>query len=124
LSAIEQGIIQREIQESAYRAQQRIDARKDIVVGVNQHVTADGAPVPVMQVNPDVEQRQVASVRAVRASRSQSEWRASLDRVKAAARDGNNLVPPVVSAVEAHATLGEISDAMRSVFGEHEEIDA
>jgi len=124
LSAIEQGMIQREIQESAYRAQQRIDAGEDIVVGMNKYVTSEGAPIEVLQINPDVEQRQVDRVRAVRASRSQSEWQAGLDRVKAAARDGTNLVPGVVSAVEARATLGEISDAMRSVFGEHEEIDA
>jgi methylmalonyl-CoA mutase, N-terminal domain len=124
LSAIEHGMIQREIQESAYRAQQRVDAGEDIVVGVNQYVTTEGTPIQMMQINPDVEQRQVGSVQAVRASRSRSEWQASLDRVKAAARDGNNLVPHVVSAVEARATLGEISDAMRSVFGEHEEIDA
>jgi len=124
LSAIEQGMIQREIQESAYRAQQRIDAREDIVVGMNSYITAEGAPIEVMQINADVEQRQVDRVRAVRASRSQSDWQASLDRVTAAARDGSNLVPHVVSAVEARATLGEIADAMREVFGEHQEIDA
>ena len=91
---------------------------------MNSYVTAEGAPIDMMQIDPGVEQRQVDRLRAVRASRSQSEWQASLDRVKAAARDGSNLVPHVVSAVEARATLGEIADAMRSVFGEHEEIDA
>jgi methylmalonyl-CoA mutase N-terminal domain/subunit len=124
LAAIEQGIIQREIQESAYRAQQRIDSGQDVVVGVNQYVTVAGAPIEVMQINPDVEQRQVDRVRAVRASRDRDAWQAGIDGIIAAARDGSNLVPRVISAVEARATVGEISDAMRSVFGEHEEIDA
>jgi methylmalonyl-CoA mutase N-terminal domain/subunit len=63
-------------------------------------------------------------VRAVRASRDRDAWQAGIDGIIAAARDGSNLVPRVISAVEARATVGEISDAMRSVFGEHEEIDA
>ncbi len=72
-------------------------------------------------VDPDVERQQIERVRAVRASRSDSEWRAALDGVAAAARAGSNLVPPIVAAVEAKATVGEIADAMRAVFGEHEE---
>ncbi|CAN5762973.1 hypothetical protein BH18ACI5_BH18ACI5_09870 [soil metagenome] len=91
---------------------------------MNQYVTAEGAAIEVMQINADVEQRQVDSVRAVRASRDNTAWQASIEAIKSAARDGTNLVPRVISAVEAHATVGEISDAMRSVFGEHEEIDA
>ncbi|MEO6212504.1 MAG: methylmalonyl-CoA mutase family protein [Vicinamibacterales bacterium] len=123
LSAIEQGIIQREIQESAYRAQQRVDAGRDVVVGVNRHVTTAGTGIDVMRIEPDVEQRQVERVRAVRASRSPTDWHAGLERIRAAARDGANLVPPIITAVEARATVGEIADAMRTVFGEHEEID-
>jgi methylmalonyl-CoA mutase, N-terminal domain len=124
LAAIEQGMIQREIQESAYRAQQRIDTGEDVVVGVNRHVRVEGARIPVMQVDAAVEQRQVERVRAVRGSRSASAWQAAIDAVERAARDGVNLVPPIIAAVEARATVGEISDAMRAVFGEHQEIDA
>ncbi len=123
LPAIEQGIIQREIQESAYRAQQRIDAGESIVVGVNRHATHDATAIEVMQINADVERRQVQRLRAVRASRNPAEWQAAIDAVSRAAREGSNLVPPIVTAVEARATVGEISDAMRAVFGEHEEID-
>jgi methylmalonyl-CoA mutase N-terminal domain/subunit len=123
LSAIEQGIIQREIQESAYRAQQRIDAGEAIVVGVNRHVTEDAVGVEVMRVDADVERRQIERLHAVRASRDAVTWRTALDAVSQAARDGTNLVAPIITAVEAHATVGEISDAMRTVFGEHEEID-
>ena len=123
LSAIEQGIIQREIQESAYRAQQRIDSGESIVVGMNRYTTDDAARIEMLQIDAGVEQRQVDRVRAVRASRSASDWQRAIDEVSKAAKEGLNLVPSIITAVEARATLGEISDAMRSVFGEHEEID-
>ena len=123
LSAIEQGIIQREIQDSAYRAQQRIDAGESIVVGVNRHATGAVNANEVMQISADVERRQVDRLRAVRASRNAADWQMAIDAVSKAAQDGTNLVAPVIAAVEARATVGEISDAMRAVFGEHEEID-
>ena len=123
LSAIEQGIIQREIQESAYRAQQRIDSGESIVVGMNRYTTDDAARIEMLQIDAGVEQRQVDRVRAVRASRSASDWQRAIDEVSKAAKEGFNLVPSIITAVEARATLGEISDAMRAVFGEHEEID-
>jgi methylmalonyl-CoA mutase N-terminal domain/subunit len=123
LSAIEAGIIQREIQESAYRAQQQIDAGTSVVVGINQFATADASTIDVLQIDPAVERRQVERVQAVRAGRDTAAWQLALDEIKAAAAGGANLVPPVVRAVEARATVGEIADAMRAVFGEHEEID-
>ncbi len=126
LAAIEQGIIQRAIQESAYRAQQQVDAGESTVVGVNAFAD-DGTEardrIEVLSIDPEIERRQIERVRAVRASRSTADWRAALDAVTAAARGTDNLVPPIVRAVEARATLGEIADAMRSVFGEHKEID-
>jgi len=165
LAAIETGWIQREIQESAYRAQMAVDAGQAVVVGVNRFGAepapetrsgfffgdrssaknppeigqngaekesrphflgaADASPEkesrPLFQLDPEVERQQVDRVRAVRASRSADAFRAALDRVTAAARDGSNLVPPIVEAVEALATLGEIADAMRTVFGEYRE---
>jgi len=123
LAAIEHGIIQRDIQESAYRAQQEIDSGARVVVGVNGYATGETAPIDVLQIDPEGEERQVARVRTVRASRDAGAWRAALDEVVAAARGGTNLVAPIVTAVEARATVGEISDALRSVFGEHKEID-
>jgi methylmalonyl-CoA mutase N-terminal domain/subunit len=123
LAAIEHGIIQREIQESAYQAQQAIDSRARVVVGVNRYTTEDAAAIDVLQIDPEVEPQQIERVRGVRASRDAAAWRAALDGVVAAARSGTNLVPPIVTAVEARATVGEISDALRSVFGEHREID-
>jgi methylmalonyl-CoA mutase N-terminal domain/subunit len=123
LAAVETGLIQREIQESAYRAQLAIDTGEAVVVGVNRF--ADGADsrgrIEVFRVDPDVERLQMERVRAVRGSRSGTECERALALVAAAARDGSNLVPPIVAAVEAKATLGEIADAMRLVFGVYEE---
>jgi methylmalonyl-CoA mutase, N-terminal domain len=123
LPAIESGFIQREIQDAAYRAQQRIDSGESVVVGVNRYGTADAGAIETMQIDPEMEARQVERLRQVRASRDGTAWRAAIDAVSAAARGADNLVPVIVRAVEAHATVGEISDAMRAVFGEHREID-
>ncbi len=120
LAAIENGLIQREIQESAYRAQRAVESGDAVVVGVNRLVAADEAtPIPTLQINPEVERRQIERVRALRQRRSQAPWRAALDGVTAAARSGANLVPPIIAAVEASATVGEIADALRAVFGEY-----
>jgi methylmalonyl-CoA mutase, N-terminal domain len=130
LAAIESGLIQREIQESAYRAQIAVDAGESVVVGVNRYAEkgtgvfsseATNDSRPLFQIDPEVERQQIARVRAVRAGRSAGAWETAMAAVAAAARDGRNLVPPIVAAVEAHATLGEISDAMRDVFGEYQE---
>jgi methylmalonyl-CoA mutase, N-terminal domain len=121
LAAIEAGLIQREIQESAYRAQKAVDSGESVVVGVNRFVEDDGNRVPLFAVDSEVERRQIERVRAVRASRSDEACRSALAAVVAAATDGTNLVGPIVTAVEVNATVGEISDAMRSVFGEYDE---
>ena len=124
LAAIEQGMIQREIQDAAYRTQQQIDAGTAVVVGVNRFQAGEGAGIDVLRIDPDIERRQIERVRAVRASRDATSWKAAIDAVGAAARDGSNLVPPIIRAVEARATVGEIADALRAVFGEHKDADA
>jgi len=122
LRAIEAGLIQREIQESAYRAQVAIDAGDSVVVGMNRFTDENrGSTIATLQIDADVERRQIERVRAVRASRSADAAASALDAVTRAARNGGNLVPPIIAAVEARATVGEISDAMRHVFGEYEE---
>src|SRR4051794_19186500 len=121
-AAIEGGLIQRAIQESAYRAQLAIDAGEATVVGVNRFAAAErGAKMATLSIDPEIERQQIDRVRAVRAGRSAGEWQAALDAVIRAARDGSNLVPAIVAAVEARATVGEIADAMRGVFGEYKE---
>ena len=138
LTAIETGLIQREIQESAYQAQLAIDAGDAVVVGVNRfsdqkretegvgpgengHTPDPGPQLLLFGTDPQTERLQIERVRAVRASRSASACRASLEAVSRAARDGGNLVPPIIDAVESMATVGEISDALRAVFGEYSE---
>jgi methylmalonyl-CoA mutase N-terminal domain/subunit len=123
LAAIEAGLIQREIQESAYRAQVAIDSRESVVVGVNRFADEEtpSAAIDTLRIDEDVERRQVDRVRAVRAGRNAEAARSALDAVSQAARDGSNLVPRIVTAVEADATVGEIADAMRAVFGEYAE---
>ena len=125
LAAIESGFIQKEIQESAYRAQQAIDRADAIVVGVNRFTTdeVDTDPDPVsiktLRIDPEIEAAQSVQVRTLRTSRDQTAWHSALQRVEQAARDGSNLMPPIIAAVEAQATVGEISDKMRKVFGEY-----
>jgi len=121
LAAIEAGYIQREIQESAYRYQQAVDRGEKVVVGVNRFVDETPSNVDLLRIAPEIERRQVDRVRAVRASRDQAAWQASLARLGAAARGTDNLVPLVIDAVEARATVGEIADTLRSVFGEYRE---
>ncbi|RPI56656.1 MAG: methylmalonyl-CoA mutase [Acidobacteria bacterium] len=121
LRAVESGMIQREIQESAFRAQRAIDSGKSPVVGVTKFQTEEGPTIPTFRIDPEVERVQRTRVVAVRAARDAGAWRASLDAVHLAARDGSNLVPPIIEAVRAKATVGEISDTLRAVFGEHRE---
>ena len=121
LAAIESGFIQREIQESAYRAQVAVDSREQIIVGVNKYEDTDSASRSIFQVNPDVERTQIERLRAVRYGRDTNAHADALASVGAAAKDGRNLVPPIIAAVEAHATVGEIADTMRAVFGEYED---
>jgi len=122
LRAIEAGLVQRQIQDAAYAAQQAIDTGDAQVVGVNAYVTDAHTPIPLLSLDPQVEPGQIERVRAVRAARDAGAWRAAMDGVAAAAAGGANLVPPIIAAVEARATLGEISDALRGVFGEHREL--
>jgi methylmalonyl-CoA mutase N-terminal domain/subunit len=122
LAAIEAGRIQRQIQDAAYAAQRAIDSGETVVVGVNRYTTDEPAGIALMRIDPEGERRQAAAVAAVRHARDAAAWRAALDGVARAAGDGTNLVPPIIAAVEARATLGEVADAMRRVFGEHREI--
>ena len=119
LAAIESGRIQRQVQDSAYAAQQAIDSGDQVIVGVNRYQTQEQTAIPLLRIDPEIERRQSAAVGVLRASRDASAWRAAIAGVETAARDGSNLMPPILAAVEARATLGEIADAMRRVFGEY-----
>jgi methylmalonyl-CoA mutase N-terminal domain/subunit len=123
LAAIEGGRVQRQIQDAAYAAQQAVDRGDQVVVGVNRFDTGESAGIELLRIDPASERRQADAVRELRRTRDAGAWRRAIEAVEAAARGDANLVPPTLEAVEARATLGEISDAMRRAFGEHREID-
>ena len=121
LKAIERGYVQQEIQNAAYEYQQAVDEQQAIVVGVNRFEVEEEKPIPIQRIDPALEPKQIERLRALRARRDAGPWKASLAGVEDAARSGANVMPRILSAVEASATVGEISDAMRRVFGEYKE---
>jgi methylmalonyl-CoA mutase N-terminal domain/subunit len=121
VAALEAGIIQRQIDDAAYAALQAIESGASVIVGVNRYVTGDRPALTLHQIDEAGEARQRAAVAAVRQARDAARWRASLGAVREAARGAENLLPPIIAAVDARATLGEIAGALREVFGEHRE---
>ena len=121
LKAIERGYVQQEIQNAAYDFQQKVDHEQAIVVGVNRFAIDEEREVPIQRIDPALEPKQVERVRALRARRDKKVWESALQQIEDAARTGENLMPRIVAAVEACATVGEISDSMRKVFGEYKE---
>jgi len=121
LKAIEHGYVQQEIQNAAYEYQQAVDHEQAIVVGVNRFHVDGEKSVPIQRIDPDLEAKQVERVRALRAKRDPKTWQAALRAVEDTARTGENLMPRILAAVEANATVGEVSDAMRKVYGEYKE---
>jgi len=124
LAAIEAGFQQRQIQESAYRVQQAIEAGEQVVVGVNRFRDEAGlsVPPPIQRIDPDGERRQIERVRGVRAERDATAWEAALGRLEECARGGENLMPAMIESVRAYATVGEISNRLRATWGEHREL--
>ncbi len=122
LRAIEQGYVQREIQNAAYSYQREVEAGEAVVVGVNRFAgDGGGVEVPIQRIDPELERRQVERVRALRVRREKARWGAAVQGVEDAARGGENLMPRIMEAVESEATVGEIANAMRRVFGEFRE---
>jgi methylmalonyl-CoA mutase N-terminal domain/subunit len=121
LRAIETGYVQGEIQKAAYEYQRAIERGEQIVVGVNQFVAEKETPIPTLRIDPEIERTQIERVRALRARRNASHAAEAAAEVERRARSGENLLPAIFAAVEAYATVGEISDALRRVFGEYKE---
>jgi methylmalonyl-CoA mutase N-terminal domain/subunit len=121
LRAIETGYVQREIQKAAYDYQQAVERGERVVVGVNRYRAQSEAPIPTLRIDPAIEREQAERLAALRARRNAQQVKATLGAVEARARSGENLMPAIAAAVEAYATVGEISDALRVVFGEHQE---
>jgi methylmalonyl-CoA mutase, N-terminal domain len=122
LKSIEQGFIQQEIMNSAYEFQRSVDGLEQIVVGVNAFHVEHEKPVPIQRIDADLERKQVERLNAFRHRRDKGPWYSSLMTVEDAARHGDNLMPAIINAIENNATVGEISDAMRKVFGEYKEV--
>jgi methylmalonyl-CoA mutase N-terminal domain/subunit len=121
LRGIETGYVQGEIQKAAFEYQRAIESGEQIVVGVNRYVSDKGTSIPTMRVDPELERAQIERVRALRTRRDSPRAAAAVDEVERRARCGEHLMPAICAAVEALATVGEISDALRRVFGEYTE---
>lgn len=118
INAISTGYPQKEIADSAYRYQQQLDAGEKIIVGVNKYqVPPEERSLDILRIEPEVERSQIERVKKLKAERNQATVTEHLGRVHAAARNGTNLMPPLIEAVKASCTLGEISDVYRDVFG-------
>jgi len=121
LKAIERGFVQQEIQNAAYEYQRKVDNKEAIVVGVNSFQLDEEKEIPLQRIDEALERKQVERLRALRVKREQAKWAAAVKRVEETARGSANLMPAIIEAVEASATVGEISDAMRHVYGEYQE---
>ncbi len=119
--AIEQGFVQREIQQAAYEDQKAVDAGERVIVGVNRYRSDAPAPLAIHRIPPEVERGQVERLRALRARRDAGTVAAALREVEETARSDRNLMPAILDAVRTYATVGEISNALRNVFGEYQE---
>ncbi|HEY2821199.1 MAG TPA: methylmalonyl-CoA mutase family protein [Candidatus Acidoferrum sp.] len=121
LRAIESGFVQGEIQKAAYDFQRAVEKKEQIVVGVNDFIAEKENPVPTLRIDPRIEGDQVARLKAMRAKRDAALTKSALDELARRAASGENLVPAILTAVEAYATVGEISDTLRHQFGEYQE---
>lgn len=119
VKAIEEGYIQNEIANSAYLYQQAVESGDKIIVGVNKYQKEEEQSVEIFRVDDSIRQLQVEKLAQLKSQRNNAEVEQHLQAVEAAARGGQNLMPPIIAAVESYATLGEIADAMRRVFGEY-----
>ena len=121
LRAIETGFVQAEIQQAAYEYQQSVERGETVVVGVNRFTEEKGEPIPTLRIDPEVEHSQIARLRALRARRDGAKAKAALNEIERRAKSNENLMPAILSGVEAYATVGEISDTLRQAFGEYQE---
>jgi len=121
LRAIQNGYVQREIQQAAYDYQKSIESGERVVVGVNRYQDERATPLPILRIDPEVERAQVDRLAKLRARRDAARVLAALRQVEETAHSEQNLMPAIVEAVKAYATVGEISDTLRRVFGEYQE---
>jgi methylmalonyl-CoA mutase N-terminal domain/subunit len=121
LRAIESGFVQAEIQKAAYDYQRAVETKEQVVVGVNDFVAEEERGIPTLRIDPQIEREQIQRLQALRAKRDAKKTQAALAELERRAATSENLLPAILSAVEAYATVGEISDALRRAFGEYQE---
>jgi methylmalonyl-CoA mutase, N-terminal domain len=121
IKAIESGFVQAEIQRSAYDFQRAVETKEQIVVGMNDFVAAEEHSIPTLRIDSEIERNQVERLQALRAKRDSAKTKAALAELERRARTSENLLPAILAAVEAYATVGEISDTLRRVYGEYQE---
>ncbi len=121
LQAIDSGFVQSEIQKAAFDYQHAVETKEQIVVGVNEFQAEEERQIPTLRVDPALEREQIARLQALRSRRNANETQAALTELERRSRTNENLLPAILAAVELFATVGEISDALRRVFGEYQE---
>jgi methylmalonyl-CoA mutase N-terminal domain/subunit len=121
VEAIERGFPQKEIAESSYRFQQAVERKEKTIVGVNDFVQEDEPPIAILYIDESAAETQLAKLERLRATRNGDQVQRSLDALRRAAKTADNLMPPILDAVRAYATVGEMCDALRDVWGEYEE---
>jgi len=122
VEAIERGFPQKEIAESSYRFQQAVERKEKVIVGVNDFVQEDEPPIEILYIDESAAEKQLAKLDRLRKTRDADRVARSLDALRAAARSTENLMPRILDAVRAYATVGEMCDALREVWGEYEEV--
>ena len=122
VQAIEQGYPQKEIAEASYRFQQAVEAHEKTIVGVNDYVQEDEARIPILYIDETTADRQLARLRELRRTRDDGRVRRALDVLRDTARGTGNTMYPLLDCVRAYATVGEMCDALRDVWGEYEEV--
>ncbi len=121
LRAIESGFVQAEIQKAAYEYQRAVETKEQVVVGVNDFIAEQARGIPTLRIDPQIEREQIQRLQALRAKRDTHKTRAAIAELERRAATRENLMPAILGAVEAYATVGEISDALRRAFGEYHE---
>jgi len=122
IAAIEKGFFQKEIADSAYKYQRETDEKKRIIVGVNEYKTGEKALIPILRIDPKVEKEQVSRLQKLRRERDNGKVEKVLEKLHYMAEKDENLMPIIINAVRAYATLGEICGVLRKVYGEHKEL--
>jgi len=121
LRAIEAGFVQTEIQKAAYEYQRAVETKEQVVVGVNDFIAEEERAIPTLRIDPQIEREQIQRLQALRAKRDANKTRAAISELERRAATSENLLPAILAAVEACATVGEISDTLRRAFGEYRE---